>query len=308
VTTAGAASSGDGDAPTYPPERHILRDLAFTTEMGATDRARGWLGVGPYLRDQHGITHAGAVATLVDALGGGLAGLAALPDWMATADLTLHLLARPDVDTITADARVARAGRTTIVVEVDLHADGTPFGLATMTFAVLPRRDGNPVLGAPGDVTRMTMALAGSGLRAPLEASAGIDVRDAPAGVVHLPIGDYVRNSLGAVQGGMMAALATSAATNALRHAAGTPQSVVDLQVTYLSLARVGPVATRTTVLDASSTAGTARVELVDTGAGGKLTTVVRARTVTPGGDGARESRVASRAAGSPTGREAVTP
>jgi hypothetical protein len=60
---------------------------------------------------------------------------------------------------------------------------------------------------------------------------------------------------------------------------------VVDLQVTYLSLARVGPVATRTTVLDASPVAGTARVELVDTGAGGKLATVVRARTVTPGAD-----------------------
>ena len=95
------------------------------------------------------------------------------------------------------------------MVEVDLDADGAPLGLATMTFAVLPRRAGNPVITASGDVTRMTMALPDSGLRAPLEASTGIDVRDATAGVVHLPIGDYVRNSLGAVQGGMMATLAT---------------------------------------------------------------------------------------------------
>ena len=92
--TAGAATTGDGDAPTYPPDRHILRDLAFTAEMGATDAARGWLDVGPFLRNDDGVTHAGAIATLVDALGGGLAAIAALPDWMATADLTLHLARR----------------------------------------------------------------------------------------------------------------------------------------------------------------------------------------------------------------------
>ena len=52
--------------------------------------------------------------------------------------------------------------------------------------------------------------------------------------------------------------------------------------MTYLSLARVGPVATRTTVVAAAPTAGTAHVELIDTGADDRLTTVVRARTVTP--------------------------
>jgi acyl-coenzyme A thioesterase PaaI-like protein len=201
---------------------------------------------------------------------------------MATADLTLHLLPRPGVATVTANGRVARAGRTTIVTEVHLDADGSPFGLATMTFAVLPRRAGNPVLAAPGDVTRMTMARPDSGLRAPLEESAGIDVVDAAAGLVHLPVGDYVRNSLGAVQGGMMAALATTAAGHALSAAGGAPQGVVDLQVTYLSLARVGPVATRTTVIAASPTVGTAHVELVDTGADDRVNTVVRARAVAP--------------------------
>jgi acyl-coenzyme A thioesterase PaaI-like protein len=228
------------------------------------------------------VTHAGAIATLVDALGGGLAATAALPDWMATADLTLHLLARPDVTAVEARARVVRAGRTTIVVEVDLDADGAPLGLATMTFAVLPRRAGNPVITASGDVARMTMALPDSGLRASLEASTGIDVRDAAAGIVHLPIHEYVRNSLGAVQGGMMATVAATAAEGALTAAAATPLSVVDLHITYLSLARVGPVVTRTDVLGATPSSGTARVELVDAGANERVTTMVRARAVAP--------------------------
>ena len=151
-----------------------------------------------------------------------------------------------------------------------------------MTFAVLPRRAGNPVITASGDVTRMTMAGPDSGLRASLEASTGIEVRDAAAGIVHLPIDDYVRNSLGAVQGGMMATVAATAAERALTAAAGTPQSVVDLQVTYLSLARVGPVVARATVLATTEAFGTAHVELVDSGADDRVATVVRARAVRP--------------------------
>ena len=103
---------------------------------------------------------------------------------------------------------------------------------------------------ASGDVTRMTMALPDSGLRAPLEASAGIDVRDAAAGIVHLPIGDYVRNSLGAVQGGMMAALATTAAERALdrggRHAADASSTSRSRTSAWRGSGRSSP---RTTVL-----------------------------------------------------------
>jgi len=91
-----------------------------------------------------------------------------------------------------------------------------------------------------------------------------------------------VRNSLGAVQGGMMATLAATAADRALAAAAGRPLRVVDLQITYLTLARVGPVVSRTTVLDATATAGTAHVELVDAGAGDRVATMVRARAVAP--------------------------
>jgi acyl-coenzyme A thioesterase PaaI-like protein len=273
----------DVDVAAYPPPRHVLRDLRFATEAGPDLEARGWLELVDHLRDGTGHAHAGAVATLVDALGGGLAATAAHPDWMATADLTLHLLPRADVTTVTAHGRVVRAGRTTIVTEVALAGDDTPLGLATMTFAVLPRRDGNPVILPSEDVVgRLTMALPDSGFHVPLEEAAGVVVVDAGAGVVELPVTEYVRNSLGAVQGGMMAMLASAAADRALNAACGAAQTVVDLQITYLALARTGPVATRTTVLGASPECGTAHVELVDTGADARVTTIVRARTVRP--------------------------
>lgn len=270
------------DAPVvaYPPAHHILRDLGLTTELGPGLVSRGHIDVDAHLRTETGLTHAGAIATLVDALGGGLAAVAAQPDWIATADLTMHVLARPGLTGIDAAASVVRRGRTTIVIEVDLTADDAPLGAASMTFAVLPRRDSNPVITATDEISRMTMAVDGSGFVAPLETTAEIETVDPTAGTVRLPIGDYVRNSLGAVQGGIMATLAAAASDRALSAAAGVPLGTVDLQVTYLTLAKVGPVETRTTVLEAGPRHGTAHVELVDTGADGRRTTIVRTRAV----------------------------
>lgn len=265
----------------YPPAHHILRDLGLATEIGPGLVSRGHIEVDGHLRTGTGLTHAGAIATLVDALGGGLAAVAAQPDWIATADLTMHVLARPDLTGIEATASVVRRGRTTIVIEVDLTADGAALGVASMTFAVLPRRDSNPIITATDEISRMTMAVEGSGFVAPLETTAAIETVDAAAGTVRLPIGDYVRNSLGAVQGGIMATLAAAASDRALSAAAGVPLGTVDLQVTYLTLAKIGPVETRTTVLEAGPRHGTAHVELVDTGADGRRTTVVRTRAVT---------------------------
>ena len=50
----------------------------------------------PELCGDDGAVRAGALATLVDVIGGGLAATTAHPNWIATADLTLHLTARRD--------------------------------------------------------------------------------------------------------------------------------------------------------------------------------------------------------------------
>ncbi len=108
-----------------------------------------------------------------------------------------------------------------------------------MTFAVLPRRDGNPTIAGAGAVTRMTMALPDSGFTRPYVEAIGMQVDD---GAATFAVGDYVRNSLGAVQGGVMASAAVVAAHDALAVLGGAPTAVVELQITYLALAKVGPV------------------------------------------------------------------
>ncbi len=273
----------------YPPDRHVLRDLRLESEAGPDLTARGWIDISDALRGPTGLAHPGALATLVDAVGGGLAATAARPDWIATADLTLHLIPRPGISRVEAAGRVVRAGRTTVVLEVDLTTDrGVALGMATMTFAILPRRDGNPVIDADGARRRTTMAREGSGFTQTLEAATGLQVVDAATGSVQLPLTDYVRNTLGAVQGGMMAMTAAVAAEQALGvaaeqalgTAAGVHLDIVDLQVTYLALAKVGPVASTATILDLQPRSGTALVELTDAGSDDRVTTVARARGV----------------------------
>src|SRR5215207_8668459 len=121
-------------AAAYPPDRHLLRDLRLRFEHADGTTSRAWLPVVPELCADDGSVRAGALATLVDVIGGGLAATAAQPDWIATADLTLHVVGAATGGSVVANARVVHAGRTTVVIEVQLldHADHE-IGLATMS-------------------------------------------------------------------------------------------------------------------------------------------------------------------------------
>ena len=264
----------------YPPDEHVLRDLRFTFEHsadGATSRAR--LPIVPELCTDRDTARAGALATLVDVIGGGLAATAAQPNWIATADLTLHVVTgAPPGSVVEARAGVLRAGRTTVVVEVALVDDGErDVGIATMSFSVLPRRDVNPDMREVRGSGPTTMATEMSRLRAPLPDALGIRVRDARAGIVELPVTDWSRNSMGAMQGGIVATVADVAAEHALRTASGEALVVSDLHVTYLGFGRVGPVRTRADVLDVAAGHGRARVQIVDAGAEHRLMTLTSA-------------------------------
>ena len=86
------------------------------------------------------------------------------PDWIATADLTLHLVGgAPPGSVVEARALGLRAGRTTVVIEVGLTTDlddgpARELGIATMSFSVLPRRDTNPDMTAIRGAGPSTMA------------------------------------------------------------------------------------------------------------------------------------------------------
>jgi acyl-coenzyme A thioesterase PaaI-like protein len=279
--------SDPGATLEYPPAEHILRDLRLAVEHRPDGTSTAWIPASEHVCHASGVPRAGVLSILVDVVGGGLAAMAVRPDWIATADLTLHLTPRTVAGEIRAHGAVRRRGRTTVVAEVTLDAidaGGTPvpLGLATMSFAVLPRRDTNLVIDQVDVVTRSTMATETSGLTTAFPDRIQLTVVEAGAGVVEVPLDDYIRNSLGAIQGGVMAATAAAGAEAALGAACGRAVETVDLQVTFLALARVGPIRTRARVLESDPAYGAAHVEIVDTGAADRVTTLARVVAVAP--------------------------
>lgn len=270
----------------YPPLHHVLRDLAPAVHVRG-DEAHARLSIRPELCSPSGRVLAGPVAILVDMLGGGLAARAAYPDWIATADLTLHLVERPFDGDLDAVGRVVRAGRTTVVMEVELTAGGNAVGLASMTFAVLPRRDGNPDIAGQQDTDddgdgdgEAPAWLAGGNLTQPFADALEIRVLDAVGGVLEAPVIDYSRNSLDAMQGGVVATLICLAGDHALSAACGAPVETVDLHLTYLALNKASPVLTRAAVIHAGPTHGSARIETLD--ADGRVTATAGVVAVQP--------------------------
>jgi uncharacterized protein (TIGR00369 family) len=264
-------------AAAYPPDRHLLRDLRLQFDRGDGSTSRAWMPVVPELCTSNGSVRAGALATLVDVVGGGLAATASQPDWIATADLTLHIVGAATSGSVAADARVVHAGRTTVVIEVELRDEhDREIGLATMSFARLPRREMNPDISAAPLTGPSTMALPTSRLDASLLDTLGVRVVDAGRGEIEAPVSEWSLNSLGAMQGGVVATLIDAAAETALQGATGEPLVVTDLQITYLALGRVGPIRSTVEVLGVSPGHARARVELVDAGAESRITSLAR--------------------------------
>jgi acyl-coenzyme A thioesterase PaaI-like protein len=259
--------------------------------------ASAWLPVSPHLLAANGGVQAGVLAILVDIVGGAIATRVLYPDRTATADLQLQLLrptAGPEVE---ARVSVLRRGRTTLVLEVVLldapggrrPGEGAPNAWATMTYAVLPRNDDPPMMQPlPSEAERTTIGPAS--LSRPVLDAIGVERDDPGSDRVVLPLRDYVSNTFGALQGGVMALLGATAGSSAIEVARGLPRgaaSTVDLQVAYLAMGRVGPIVSEpdSTMIDVGTGtehAASAVIRLLDRGGDDRLVAVVQVGAVTP--------------------------
>jgi uncharacterized protein (TIGR00369 family) len=277
--------------------RRLLADLSMQAEVTSESSARVRIPVTPQIIGPDRGVRAGILAVLVDVVGGSAVLRSLVPDWMATADLIVQVVQPAVGPYVEARATLLRRGRTTLVVEalvfnvdddrvtsdgsIDSGEPGPLVAWATMTFAVLPS-NGRAVPESIFSELPHQWALTGPGLDGPIDQVLGISVDDAAAGRISLPVHEYLHNSFGAVQGGVMAMLGEVAAAEMLRSAdpEGRIPVVTDLQVAYLALGKVGPIVTRTTLLDdgTGATGANAVVELIDLGASERLTTVINVR------------------------------
>lgn len=246
----------------YPPDRHVLRDLPFELEVVGPARHRASL-------ERRGPTAVGAVLTVLDVLCGALCAATVAPDWMATSSLELHVADTAGPGPLLMDASVLRAGRRSVTVEVDLHDTSGRMGDAVLVFSRLPRREDNlslPLDAAPaGHRVRFDRSEAGD---APSWSDAiGTDVVDPATGRTETPLSPYLRNSFGALNGGVVAAIAVRAAQLCAAEHAGHPVQLDDVVVHHLGQGRVGPVSTTAEVSIERAGRVLVRVELRDGGA-----------------------------------------
>lgn len=255
--------------PVYPPEHHVLRDLGFEIEvLGATEQRAHLVPA-----DAGSI---GAVATVVDVLGGSLCLGVVAPDWMATSSLALRWAGPVAGAGLVMDARLLRAGRRNVTIEVALHAVrddvvGELVGDALLGFSRLERRDTNLDLSQRRTEGGGRVAFERGDAEAPepFDVALGTVVIDASCGVTETPVTPYVRNSFSAVNGGVVAALAARAATCAVAVSTGTTEAaigVADLVVHHLGQGREGPVRTRARTVAVEGSRHLQRVELHDAG------------------------------------------
>jgi len=213
----------------YPPAKHLLRDLAFHgTHSPETSTNSLQLTAG--LMDDAGV-RLGALATLIDVTGAGLALHAVAPDWIATADLQAHIVRPVTEGSVTIECHPLRVGAGRVVVDANLTDDtGALCGTGRMAFARLP----GSATSASID-SRVTMT-GGNPIVEPLLDHCGME--PVGPGQIRYEKIPYIQNSFGTVNGGVLALSAEAAAVSA---AGGGHAS--DIHVHYLEQIGDGPVA-----------------------------------------------------------------
>lgn len=265
-----------------PIDSHsIPQRLGAALSVHDDGRLTGTLTPVPAICDR-GVVPAYALVFLTDAV----AGVPIDTDpgsWTFTADLSLRVpLAAPPA-TITCTSTELRGGHRSSTCDAPLLVDGGLWGHCFLGFSRVPRRDGDPVKPA-FDPASLGRRVHGTPLDEPLRVAAGFRSDDPSHGVVTAELRPDLLNPAGALQGAMVAGLAEAAAEDLADHLRllGTDRHVVtEVEMRFLAQNRVSPILSTAWVVGPPEN-GLIRVDLVDDGGRGRLTTSLLMR-VQPG-------------------------
>jgi acyl-coenzyme A thioesterase PaaI-like protein len=271
-------------ASEYPPPQHLYRDIHLAVDQRA-ELPIVRVPVVPHLLGPGGGVRTGVLCVALDVFGGNLAVEAAAPDWALTAQLELHVLAPLRAGVITVTGRPLRAGKTNLVAEAWIRAgdgDGPACAAGRLTFTRVPARGGEPPRARRGGLL-YEFAEGNEELRVPFPDAVGLRVRDAAAGDVEIALVPYVHNSVGALQGGMVVALAEASAEHAGRALLGGDAVTTDISLHFLALGKQGPIRSRATLLRRDADSALFSVSLHDAGQDDRLASVATARVARVG-------------------------
>jgi uncharacterized protein (TIGR00369 family) len=226
----------------------------------------GSVPLADHLRGANGGARAGAIAAMVDNVGGLAGGLAALPDgWVVSTNLTTRVASLDHVGPLRLRADILRRGRASVVDRVQVFDDGAGgvrVAEGVLTSAVLVPDGGPPAFARP-------VAMAPGHIAAAPPFAEWLRTRRAgdPRTVVELDLRDELRNPWGIMHGAVVSALVDLASVETVAPTSAAAVATADITLHFLAPGRIGPVAARTRVLGERPDGVVVRVEIVDRGA-----------------------------------------
>ena len=232
-----------------------------------------------HVLDGDGRLDTGLLTSIVDSIGGMTSGLAALPDWIVTTNLSLRraadaLVGPRGTGSLVLDTRVLRRGRSSVVTRVDVTSvDGDPVATGWLTCAVLTPANGPPPFVRP--VSRLPREIPSDPIfSAPAAEFFSLRPLDRP-GAIALDPGERLRNPWGIMHGGATSVVLDAAARSLAVGRATvdpTPTAIVtDVTTQFLSPGRVGPIVAAATEIGRRGPEVLTRIEVRDHGADDRL-------------------------------------
>jgi uncharacterized protein (TIGR00369 family) len=259
----------------YPASGHVLRYARLAFDSSDPGRTEGLMPALDDLSDEGGGIRLGAIALLVDFAAGTSAIASVSPDWPVTHDMALHLVRpAPPEGELESVCTVTRAGKNNVVSETTVASPVVgEVARGFVTFTRLSRRSDTP---SESRITRMnlTESLDIERPRAPLDEAVGFRLEIGPAGdgtgdrraYVEFDHTEFIVNSLGAIQGGVIALAMERAASWAAQRTLAERCRTTDLHLHYLALGKDGPFQARAEVLRVGPHHVVSRISLHDTG------------------------------------------
>jgi uncharacterized protein (TIGR00369 family) len=211
---------------------------------------------------------AGAIAAMVDNVGGLAAGLASSPDgWVVSTNLTTRVASLEHVGPLRLRADILRRGRASVIDRVQVFDDGasgTRVAEGVLTSAVLVPDGGPPTFPRP-------VSMAPDGVADAPPFAEWLEVRRDRDEMLELDLRNELRNPWGIMHGAVVSALVDLASVEAVAATTGVTGvagATADITLHFLAPGRIGPVAARTAVLGERADGTVVRVEVVDRGAG----------------------------------------
>lgn len=233
----------------------LTQYFELAARRAADETMSTWIELRPDLVDASGAALVAVIAYLVDSSVGMAAGFAALPQWVVTADIDLHLVARATTGPLRADSRVVRAGTRQVLADCTVYDEGAGAVVATATanHSVLsPERAAPMSVPPPDEIFRHQRT--GQGPSGPLSGEHGpssrpslverYGVRTVPGvtGAAEVDITGPARNPWGILHGSLFALVVEAAMASAQPRA-----RIDDLIVRFVAPARVGPARAQAT-------------------------------------------------------------